>query len=85
MRWSGESKAHRDKRLREWHRRFAFLPTQMSDGGWVWLESYWAIDVAHPWSSDGPTFELRAGLRRPDDTPTWAAAPVTPPPTRPQG
>ena len=30
----------KDQRLRQWHKVYAYFPTQMDDGQWVWLEVY---------------------------------------------
>lgn len=40
MRWRGETEQQRRRRVSEWHRRFAWVPVQMEDGTWVWLEDY---------------------------------------------
>ena len=30
-------------------KRFAFLPTKMQDGSWVWLGYYWQRHMQHSW------------------------------------
>ena len=40
MRWKGETYEQEQARLREWHSPFAWIPVQMDDGKWVWLERY---------------------------------------------
>ena len=39
MRW-GETYHDRNVRLKQWHKKFALLPTKMDCGRWVWLEKY---------------------------------------------
>lgn len=40
MRWRGETEGQRDARLAQWHRVFAWLPTQMECGTWIWLSAH---------------------------------------------
>jgi len=41
MIWKGETLEQRNDREKLGFQRFAFLPTQMSCGTWMWLEKYW--------------------------------------------
>lgn len=49
MRWKGETPAQREARYREGVWRLAWLPTQMDDGTWVWLEPFWEMVVNGKW------------------------------------
>ena len=40
MRWKGETVRQFWKRVLEWHDAYAWLPVQLSDGNWTWLEKY---------------------------------------------
>lgn len=41
MNWQGETKEQRERRTAEWHRVFCWVPRQLADGRWVWLEHVW--------------------------------------------
>lgn len=43
MRWSGTTREQREALERGGIQCFAYLPTQMCDGTWIWLEHYWAV------------------------------------------
>lgn len=43
MQWEGQTVAQRIEKEKQGIRRFAFLPTQMADGTWVWLEPFWRV------------------------------------------
>ena len=38
MRWKGETGTQWRDRVTKEHRHFCWLPRQMSDGTWIWLE-----------------------------------------------
>ena len=42
MKWQGETLEQAVERWRAGYRRYAYLPTQMHDGQWVWLEYFWS-------------------------------------------
>lgn len=43
MRWAGETYEQWRLRVMGGVRCFAWLPTQMADGTWVWWEYYWSV------------------------------------------
>lgn len=42
MKWKGETENQWRARVAKWHMRFAYLPTQMEDGTWVFWDYYYA-------------------------------------------
>ena len=41
MRWKGETTQQWLDRTAEWHKHFLWVPRQMKDGSWIWLETIW--------------------------------------------
>lgn len=50
MRWNGQTVEQWRASWEPGRRCFAWLPVQLSDGAWVWLEPYWAAGV--PWANE---------------------------------
>lgn len=65
MKWRGETETQWLERTREWHRHYCWLPTQMRNGKWVWLEWVWAI--RHNNLRGGWWFEYSDAVAQPED------------------
>ena len=79
MKWQGETSAQRRERLcNEVQRSYAWWPTQMGDGTWVWLDHYfwflWGMHVVpHRFEKHCDAYQAMQRMNR---------GPQTPPPPR---
>jgi hypothetical protein len=74
MKWSGETKRDREARLRAGVSAFAWWPTQMASGEWIWGEDYW---VALHQKANNQTHWVRA-LKRKDCIQQYPTRPPAP-------
>lgn len=73
MKWRGETEHQWKVRTAQWHDVFCWLPRQMRNGNWVWLEPCWAKRGE---TAGGRAFwQFSDSLRMPEDV-----RPQTPPP-----
>lgn len=75
MRWKGETRAQwRDRLIEDGERLFAWLPVQMDNGQWVWLEHYWTfLEPLH-----SMRVRFTKAIRREDAKPKPPARPAPP-------
>lgn len=73
MIWKGETQRQLIARLRNWHERFAILPTQAETGEWIWLERYHARLC--PNCRGGYFWQIRLLNDIPSDTPLRTPSP----------
>jgi len=57
MRWRGTTAAQRRARGYRGFETFSYLPTQLEDGSWVWLEPYWTVNCGSEGWKNFPTEE----------------------------
>lgn len=73
MKWNGETEHQWMVRTARWHKCFCFLPRQMHNGKWVWLERCWTRRVNSGFG--GWSWEYSDSIAEPDDV-----RPSAPPP-----
>lgn len=79
----GETKTQKRDRLSAWVEAFAYLPTKLSDGRFIWWETYFVRYSGRSFDN-GPGVFMRRFWQRVKDVPEAFDFENNPPPPRPK-